>query len=444
MSTGELSNGVKVVVVENHEVPLVYIRVALDSGSWTDPADRPGLADATLDMLNEGAGGLTTDEISQRLRALAAELGTGAGLDGAVVSLKALKQNLAPSLDVLSTVVLTPDFPASEWEVIQAQYIQDLNAVSQDPRRISGRVWRQLMYGEEYSGHLNTVASFEAMTTREMRRWHEDHVQPDSTTILVGGDTTLAEVTPLLEARFGASVFPADGAEAPVFDVERSAPAATPGTIYLVDKPGAAQSVVRISQFVGERTAPDAAALQLANMAVGGQFSARINMNLREDKGWTYGASSWIRYNRLPGVWSAYTSIITDKTADGVREMLAEIEGPLRDAPITEAELASGKGDILGSWPVRFEQPGYLLGQTLEVDRYDLPDDWLSGYPNRIRSVDLAAAQEAWADTIKPEELIILVVGDADTVRDGLAELGRPVVELSVDGTPLSGDNDGN
>ena len=444
VTVGELSNGIKVVVAEEHEVPLVYVRLALHSGGWTDPLDRPGLASATVDMLNEGAAGMSADQLSRELRKLASDLGTGASLDGAVVSLKALRQNLAPSLDLMAAVVLQPEFPEAEWEILRGQRIQDLKALPQDPRRISGNVWRKLMYGDQYAGNVETVAAYEAMTVAEMQDWYAQNVDPANTTLLVGGDTTLAEVLPLLEARFGQDAFPATDIELPTFSAAGVVPRAQPGTVYLVDKPGAAQSVVRVSLPVGAQTDADADALQMANMAVGGQFSARINMNLREDKGWTYGASSWISYNYMPGIWSAYTSVVTPHTAEAVAEILAEVQGALGPEPITEAELASGKGDILGSWPLRFEKPGYLLDQALEVERYHLPEDWLQSYPDRIRGVSLDAAQQAWTQHIQPEARVVLGVGDAATVREGLAALGRPLVMLDVNGSPVEGASSGN
>lgn len=433
---GALSNGIPVAVVENHEVPFVYVRLIIDSGSWTDPADQAGLASATMDMLNEGTTDHSSDELSRALRRMASELTTGAGLDGATVSLKTLTQNLAPSLDLMAEVTLEPAFPDDEWAVIKSQRIQSVKAIPQNPRAISGRVWERLLYGDAYAGKLSSVAAYESMTTDGMRGWYRQHVTPDNVTVLVGGDTTLTEVLPLLEERLGG--WEASAPEHTELEVSADFPVAETGRIYLVDKPGAAQSVVRLGQAVGDRLAPDATAFEMANMAIGGQFTARINMNLREDKGWTYGASAWVGYNHYPGTWNVYSSIVTPHTADGIREVLAEIEGMSTDAPITDAELAAGQGDVLGSWPVRFEQPGYLLDRTVDVRRYGLPDDWMATYTDRVRAVSLEQAQEAWNSRIDPDNFIILVVGDAATVRAPLEELGMPVVQLDIDGAPLT------
>jgi predicted Zn-dependent peptidase len=433
LAEGALSNGISVSVVENHEVPFVYVQLIIESGSWTDPADQPGLARATMDMLNEGTASHSASELSTALRALASDLGSSANLNGGTVSVRSLTQNLEPTLDLMASVALTPTFPAEDWSVLQANYIQEVKAVPLNPSAISRRAWNRLMYGSEYGGHLSTVEGYESLTVDDMSGWHSKHMIPANTSILVGGDTTLEEILPLLEARFG-------GWEATGELDELTAgtiPAAETGTIYLIDKPGAAQSIVRLGQEIGDRQAEDAMAFEMANVALGGQFTARINMNLREDKGWTYGASSWLAYNHYPGVWSVYSSVVTPHTADSVKEILNEVQGMLGDRPMTQAELDAGKGDRLGSWPVRFEQPSYLLDSSLNVQRYGLPDDWLTSYPDRIRSVTLEQAQAAFNSRIDPNKFIILVVGDAATVRAPLEALGIPVVMLSNDGNPL-------
>jgi len=432
---GSLSNNIPVVVVENHEVPLVYVKVVYDVGSWQDPADRPGLASVTLDMLNEGAGDLSAEEISAESRRLASSLGTGSSLDGAAVSLKSLKANLAPSLALMAEVVLRPTFPEDDWGIMQQQRLQNLSAARQDPNRIARRAWSRLMYGETYAGNLTSADSYSAITTDEMRSWYTANLHAGNATILVGGDTTLAEIQPLLEAEFGEWAISPDAM--PVPPTADGLPEHSESTIYLIDKPGAPQSVLRIGQFVGERTDEQASSFQLANMVVGGQFIARINMNLREDKGWTYGARSWVSYNHLPGLFAAGSSVVTPHTTDAIKEILAELDGPTGDAPLTEAELEAGRGNLLGEWPLKFENPAYLLDRTVEVRRYDLPDDWLKTYPDRVRAVTMTEAAAAWSSWIDTSRLAIIVVGDAAQIREGLESLSLPIVVLDADGNPI-------
>ena len=291
------------------------------------------------------------------------------------------------------------------------------------------------MYGDEYLGNLSTTKSYESLTTDAMRDWYTSHLVPQHATILVGGDITIEEIQPLLEERLGSWAVE-EPAEFPVLSTDSLAqPEET--IVYLVDKPGAAQSVIRMGAFVGSRTDADHTNFKLANMVMGGYFIARINMNLREDKGWTYGARSWTSHNRLPGLWTAASSVRTDVTADSLSEIFKEIRGPAGDAPITLEELQAAQGSLLGEWPLNFENPGYLLSQTVNVRRYGLSDDWLSGHADRLREVDLASAQLAWDEHINPDKIVVLIVGDAAQVREPLAALGMPIVDIDADGNPI-------
>lgn len=432
--TGTLSNGLNVTVVENHELPMVYVQLVFTSGGWTDPKDRAGLASVSVDMLNEGAGGLTAAQLSGELRKLATSLGTSAGQDGSTISMSCLKKNLDPSLDLMAKVLLQPDFPKADWELLQKQRLQDLKAAREDPRRISARAWDHLLYGDEYAGLNTSEAAYKAMTISEMKAWTSKHLVPQNAMLLVGGDTTLAEITPLLEARFGK--WAAGSATTP--PARDSVAAQTPEktTVYLVDTPGKSQSVLKIGGSVGYPDTPDWESFELANRSMGGAFTSRINMNLREEKGWTYGARSGANTSYAPSVWEVSTSVRTDVTGDAVSEVMRELRESLDTRPLTPAELDDARGSLLGTWPLQFEGPGFLLGQAEEAWRYGRPADWMSGWPDRVRGADLNAVQAAWKLRIDPDRLTILVVGDAAVVTPMLAELGLPIVTLDVDGNP--------
>ncbi|MCB9777035.1 MAG: insulinase family protein [Alphaproteobacteria bacterium] len=431
-----LSNGLRVVLVENHEVPLVWVQVGLRAGAWTDPHDQPGLASVTMDMLNEGAAGKTAAQLSNAQRKLGSTVGSSAGLDSATVSASGLREKLPETLDLMVDVLRHPDFPADEWSLMQKKRIQTLKANREDPRSIGDRVWEKLGFGDGYAGHQTTEAAYQAMTVKDMKRWYEANVGAQNAVVLVGGDTTMAEIQPLLEARladWGAAkrdlVRPTD------VDEHVIQPEAT--TIYLVDKPGAAQSVLRVGRFVGKRTDADAPAFQLHNMAVGGMFTARINMNLREDKGWTYGAWSWVDSNYATDRWQVGTSVMTPATADAVSEILREVAEAGQGHRISQAELDNGRGYLLGTWPLGFENPGKLMSETEAMWLYDLPDDWITGAPDRLRAVSLGQAHTAWDTWVRDQPLAILVVGDAATVGEPLSALGLPIVKLDADGHPL-------
>ncbi|MCK6503091.1 insulinase family protein [Myxococcota bacterium] len=434
---GTLSNGLRVIVVENHEVPLVHVNVVLRPGAWTDPAGRPGLASVTLDMMNEGAGGMTAAELSAATRKLGASLGTAAGLDGAVVSVSALRDQLPHALPLLATVLLQPDFPQADWEILRKKRLQDLAAARNDPGSIADRTWDVLGHGGRYAGHLTTEAAYQAMTAAEMKAWHQAHVAPRHAVVTVGGDTTWAEIQPLLEQHLGGWTSP--GQDLPPVPTVDGLPVQAATRIFLVDKPGAAQSVLRVGRFVGARTEADHWPMTLANMAVGGMFTARINMNLREDKGWTYGARSWIEDSYLPGRWGVGANVVTPHTADAVSEILRELTQSRAGRPISQAELDNARGYLLGTWPLRFENPGTLMSETVAIWRYGLPEDWLRGTPDAVRAVTVEQAQAAWTTRVDPAQLDILVVGDAATVRAPLQALGLPVVDMLPDGLPAGG-----
>jgi|AMFO01.1.fsa_nt_gi Predicted Zn-dependent peptidases len=435
VETATLSNGLKVDLVENHEVPLVYVQLVFQGGGWSDPAGKRGLADVTMSMLSEGAGDLDAQGLSLALKKLATDLSTGAGIDGAHVDLKSLKEKLGPSLDLMKLVVTRPTFAKADWTLMQKQRLQDLESARDTAKQIAGRVTNHLAYGDVYAGRLTNEAAYKSITTGDMRGWWKQHVRPDQALLLVGGDITMDELKPLLEQRFG--TWKAAG-KAPDASLPQASalPTHDQTTIFLVDKPGATQSVLRMSQPVGDRKAPDYTAFELANAVMGGQFISRINMDLREDKGWTYGAWSWDDQNHLGGRWEVGTSVVTPATAPAVKEVLDILKASEGDKPITADELSATRGYLLGTFPVRFENPGYLLGQTEDIWRYDLPADWPQSFPDRVRAVDLAAANQALKHYVDPARLVIVVVGDAAKVKDDLARLA-PVVMVDADGVPV-------
>lgn len=434
-ATATLKNGIPVVVVENHEVPLVYVNVILRSGSWTDPAGKPGLAAATFDLMAEGAGGMDAAAISAAQRRIGASLSTGAGSDGSYISISTLSEKLPEALDLLATVLIRPDFPEAEWELLRKKRLQDLAAARNDPRSISARTWAVLSYGGTYLGHLSNEAAFQAMSTADMKAWHLAHVAPRHALVTVGGATTLAEVSPLLDEKLGGWIRAGD--ELPALPSVQALPAQAETRIFLVDKPGATQSNVRVGRFVGSRTDEDYWAFELANLAIGGMFTSRINMMLREEKGWTYGSRSGSDEGYLPGRWAVSASVVRESTADSVAEVLRQLKDSIGARPLTQEELDYGRGYMLGTWPLRFENPGSLIGETVKIWRYGLAQDFLSSTPTKLRAVTLEQAQAAWNTHVDPGKMDILVVGDAAVIREPLQALGLPIVELLPDAKPL-------
>lgn len=431
-----LSNGVEVVLVEDRELPLVSLRVVFDVGRFADPEGMEGLAGATLDMMNEGAGDMDAVAISDALRALASSVGTSGGWDSATVSMSGLTRNLEPTLDIMADVLLRPTFPEAEWERLHRQYLQDLASARTRPNNIAGRVSRRVLYGETYRGRHASEESYGAITTEAMRGWYQEHLVPGNARIFAGGDVTLEELVPLLEARLGG--WTAEGAD-PAPQISTQQPAET--TIYLHDRPGSAQSVISAARFGGSPLDEDYTALLVGNMVYGGMFSARLNLNLREDKGYTYGARSSVSSATLaPLSWSASTSVRSDVTAESLVEILREIEDVVGERPFSEDEVNYMKSSTISGYPARFETPGYLLDGAERIWRLGLPADWQETYIARVEAVDAAAANAAFARTVAGKPLAVVIVGDAATIREPLAALGYPIVDVDVDGNPLQGE----
>ncbi|MCP4807762.1 MAG: insulinase family protein [Proteobacteria bacterium] len=434
-SVGALSNGVAVIVVENHELPFVQVRLVSQRGTATDPQGREGLGGATMDMLNEGTSEHTAVELSTELRKLGSSIGTSASLDSSSVRADTLARNLEPTLDLMAEILLEPTFPDTEWERIQKQTLQNLDAGRKDPSRISSRVFDNLMYGDAYDGRFSTADSISALDTDQMKAWYAAQFTPDQSAIFVGGDTTLDEITPLLEARFGSWEGTAKAFDQ---DVETKNP--TERRLYVVDKPGASQSVVKVGRFVPARATDGYDDLYVANTVIGGMFMARLNMNLREDKGWTYGARTGVYAGKGDSVWMASTSVVSDQTGPAVAEILREVDSVAGEALITDDELAYFKGSRTLGYPGNFETVDYLLGQTAAVWLHDLPDDWLTSYVDRVDGVTLDGANAAFAEHVSGQPLTLLVVGDLATIREPLSEVGLPITVLDVEGDVVEDD----
>lgn len=423
-----LSNDLPVLLAENHEIPMVWGSVAFKLGAWADPPGKEGLVEATMAMLTLGAGELDSLGFSAAVRKLGSSVESSAGLDGGSIGFSTLRRNLDPTLALVEAVLEKPSFPATEWDYLRQKQLNRLEHVRNDPNQVASRVLWRVVHGDRYRGRLSSEASLGAIRLEDMRAMHA-HLAPVQSLLLVGGDITMAELLPLLEARLG------DWAGSPVQAAPLQAPPEAMATsIQLVDFPGKAQSVVRMAAHAGRPTDPDHDAFDLANTAVGGQFTARINMNLREQKGWTYGARSSVWFDFLGAWWTFNAGIQTPHTAEAIRETLAELAAPEKDRPILDAELDAARDGLVLAYPLAFEDTGYLLGQERDIWRYGLPDDNVSTYVRRMEQVSLPKANAAWGRRIDPGRMVIVVAGDAAAVRPGLEQLGFPIVERTADG----------
>jgi zinc protease len=433
----KLSNGLEVVLAEVHKVPVVNFNLVVRGGRSVDRKEKPGVAGFAANMQAEGTKTRTSLQISDEAQKLGANLSAGASLDSYVVSLNALKARLEPSLALWADVVLNPSFPVEELERNRQQALGRIAQEKQSPNAIAFRILPGLLYGADHpygQPASGTEASIRAITRDDLAAFHQTWFKPNNATLIVVGDTTLAEITPMLERAF-AGWKPGDVPNVTL--AERPQPAKT--TIYLVDKPGAAQSVLAAGHLLPPRNDPDAVAFEVLNTALGGQFTSRINMNLREEKGYTYGASTFPFEARGQSAFISFSSVRTDVTKEALAETLKELRDVRGTRPLTADELRAAQSNLMLSLPGTYETIGGVAGKLSDIVVYDLPDDYYTVYPSRVGATTSAGLTALATKRILPDNLVILVVGDRATIEPKLRELNLgPIQVIDPDGKAMA------
>jgi len=417
-----LPNGLKLVVAERHEVPVVRMNLLVDAGYAADQA-APGTARLAGDMLDEGTKTRASLEISDELQRLGAQLGTGSDLDSTSVTLSALKANLDPSLAIFADVVLNPSFPQKELDRLKRQQLAAIQQEGAQPFGMALRVLPRFIYG---TGHAYSVpltgsgyaSSVEKITRDDVVRWHEAWFKPGNATLIVVGDTTLAEIRPKLEAAFAAW----KPGSTPKKTVTAVTPKAT-DAVYVYDRPGALQSTILCGHAASPRANPQDVAQQVMNTMLGGQFTSRVNMNLREDKHWSYGAGTLFWDAKGPRPFLAYAPVQTDKTKESVQELLKELKGIRGERPVTPEELAAARDNMTLSLPGQWETAAAVLGSIAEIVRFGFDDRYYDGFAAKVRAVS-ATDVTAAASAVQPDKLVWVIAGDRAKIEPGLRELG--------------------
>lgn len=430
---GKLSNGIEVRVANNPEVPLFEVRLVVGVGSYADPVGKEGTAALAFDMLDEGAGARDAAAIATELKRLAGSVASTGGADAGTVSAGGLKRNLEPILDVWADVIRRPTFPEKEWTIVQNQTVSGLELAYEDSNEIGRRAYRRLVWGDGYIGRSATATTVAGLQRADVQAFYAKHVGPDNAIILVGGDVTLAEILPVLEARLGDWKVPGFQDVPVVAETAR----ADGEVIYLIDKPGAAQSVIRGVTTIGTLEDADVFDLMVGNFMFAQDFTGRVNLNLREDKGYTYGAGCYTFFMHGPGVYLCTTSVRTDATAPSLIELRKEIADVTGPRPLTEKEVATAQDSMAFGWPTAFETTGPFLDLEFEIWRYGKPEDWAADYIPNVRKVTTASANAALKKALVPTQMFWLVVGDKATIYQELKGLGLPILELDRTGRPL-------
>ncbi|MEO7493637.1 MAG: pitrilysin family protein [Massilia sp.] len=435
MQKATLSNGLKVVLAERHSAPVVNFAMLVDSGFASDSLEMPGLAGLSLRMLEEGTRTRGPLQISAELEALGADYSAASNLDGATVQMNLLKATMPKGLALYADIVLHPAFAQNELDRLKQDQLAAIQREKSNPSTMATRVIPSLLYGKGHvyslpSSGLGTEASVARITRDDLVKYHQGWFRPNNATLLVVGDTTLAEVTPLLEKAFG-GWRPGEVPKKVIASVAQ--PART--TLYLMDRPGALQSVIYGVQLAPPRNSPEAVPLQVVNNIFGGSFSSRINMNLREDKHWSYGVSTRIAPALGQRAFMSVSPVQTDKTRDALQELVKEYAAIAGARPISEAELKFAQNNETLGLPGNFETASQLSSAYGLILEYKLPEDYFNTYTQRVMSMTPQQANALAARDILPGNLIWVVVGDMSKIEAGVRELKLGEVrKIDVDG----------
>ena len=415
-----LSNGLPILLVESHEVPLVQVNLLLLAGSADDPAGKFGVASLTAAMLDEGAGQRTALQIADDIEFLGAALETGSSFDASAVRLNVPSARLDAALPIMADVALRPTFPQAELDRLRQERLTTLLQARDDAAQVAPLAFSRVVFGGTHrygTAAMGTPSTLKAFTTMDLRAFHSAMYQPSSATLVVAGDVRADTVVPLLEKQFGGWKAAGPATRAAV----SQAPQLAERQVTIVDMPGAAQSQVRIGWVGVPRSTPDYFTLQVLNTILGGSFTSRLNQNLREKNQFAYGASSRFDMRLAAGPFFAGAGIQTNKTTEALREFFNELTAI--GAPVSADELAKAKNYVALGFPSEFETIEDLASHIEEMVVYKLPDDYFSHYIANIQAVTAAAVQKAAATYIQPGKFAVVIAGDRKAIEAGVRSL---------------------
>jgi len=433
-----LSNGLELIVAHRATVPVVNLLMRFDAGFASDQFGEPGTSSLAMAMLDEGTRTRTALEISDELARLGAYFGAGSGIDASGVSISALKENLDESLELYADIVLNPAFPQKELDRLRKARLARIKQEKTQPIGIALRVLPALMYGRDHAYSLpltgsGTEESVARITRDSLVDYHQTWFRPNNATMIVVGDTTMDEIKPKLEKLFRrwqpGNVPTKNIGNVDLPDKDR---------IYIIDRPDAVQSIIFAANVAPPAGQGNEIAIETMNEIIGGSFTSRINMNLREDKHWAYGARSVVVSTKGQRPYIAYAPVQTDKTMESMAEIKRELKEYLGENPATDEELEKVKNNNTLSLPGRWETANAVLRDIGEIVTYDLPDDYWDTYADNVRNLSLEQIAEAADDVIKPDNLLWVVVGDREKIEPRIRELELgEIIHLDADGNLL-------
>lgn len=420
-----LPNGLAVVYVSRPALPIVHATLVTRGGRSDAPAALPGLSAFVADLMDEGAGGRDALALAAALEALGASLRTGSGWDAIQVDLEVLRPRLPEALRLMADVVTKPDFPEQEIERKREELLTDLARARDEARAIAGNAFATLVFGADNPyGRLETRESAGAMRREDIVGFHDEYVKPGASTLVLVGDIVPSVVEPLVAEAFGSW----QSGEVPP-PVAPSAGEGAGTTLYLIDKPGAPQSEIRIGHPGVARTDPDYFPLLVLNTLLGGSFTSRLNSNLREEHGYSYGAFSSFSMLRGAGAFQASAAVVAEKTDSSVVEFFHELQR-IRSEPVPSDELDRAKRYVALGLPRRFETTGGVADRLADLAVYEIDEDFYARYVPAVMAVTAEDVERVAREYVRPDRSVVVVVGDRATIEEGLRGLGIGPVEV--------------
>lgn len=427
---GTLSNGMKVMLAKRDTVPVVNMSLQFDAGYAADYGNKLGTASFTLSMLDEGTDSRSALEIAAEAEGLGASINSGSNLDMTGVSLSTLKATMDQSLALYADVVRNPAFPKVEIDRLRKRWLVNIQQEKANPVQLALRTLPGLLYGDDHAYSVpytgsGTAKSISSITRSDLVAFHQNWLRPDNATMVVVGDVSMDELMPALEKAFGD--WQAPETEVPVKKI--AAAKETKGRVVIMDKPGSPQSLVLAGHLIPGSGDKDALNLEMANSILGGEFTARVNMNLREDKGWAYGAYTLTFDARGDRMWLVYAPVQTDKTKQSLAELKKEITTYKTSRPATQAELNRMISNKINKLPGEYETGSAVLGSLTSNLRFGRPMNYVTGLPGTYKAMDIETIKAA-SQAFHADQLVWLIVGDRSKIEADIKALGLGDVEV--------------
>ncbi len=426
-----LDNGMPVILAERHSVPVVEISMQFDAGYGADQGGKLGTSSFAMAMMDDGAGKMDALKLSETLERLGADLSTDSGLDTSSISLSALKKNLIPSLEIMADVLLNPRFAEQDIERLRKRWIAGIASEKSQPVQLALRLLPPVLYGKDHAYGVpftgsGTVASINSLTRDDLVNFHQKWLRPDNGVLFVVGDTTMDEILPQLNKAFG--TWRAPDTAKPVKNISDVTRPDT-GKVIIIDKRDAPQTLILAGDLVPSSSDANYLALETMNMVLGGQFTARINMNLREDKSWAYGAYTFTQEAKGQRPFMVYAPVQTDRTGDSLKELIKELNDIKGERPATAGEIEKVVKNATNALPGQYETADAVLGSLMDSERFGRPLNYPTTLKEQYQAINTDTVN-AQSEQVRPDALVWILVGDLTKIRQQVEAVGLGPIEI--------------